>query len=175
MDFAAVQKLDVCSLLKAEEVAAVQGSPVRQTKSSTLADGKFLIRQCFYETVDFNQSVNLTLTVPDPNASTQLSPAAFWKEKFAPYQTGAVAREAGEKSREPRGEEEGERRDPPKKIEGIGDEAFWMGPDALYVLRGDVYLRVSLGGADSAETKIKKAITLMKPAVARLSSSGSLP
>ncbi len=174
VDQAALQKLDVCSLLNADEVAAIQSSPVKQAKGSSSGDGRFLTRQCFYETTDFNSSVNLALTSRDPSSPTQLSPGAFWKEKFAPYRSGAPAEETTGRAREDSGDAEGERHDPPKKIEGVGDEAFWMGPDALYVLHRDVYLRLSVGGSDSAEIKIKKATELMKSALGRLAAAISV-
>lgn len=172
---AILQTLDVCSLLRADEVAAIQGFPVKQSKSNISADGKFLTRQCFYEMNDFNRSVNLALTSRDPNSATPLSPGALWKEKFASYRTGAREEEKDEKPRATAGEEEGERHDPPQKVEGLGDDAFWMGPDALYVLHGDVFLRLSVGGNDSPEIKLRKAKDLMKPALARLAALGSNP
>ena len=58
---------------------------------------------------------------------------------------------------------------PPKKIPGIGDEAYWTaGPGgALYVLKGDAFIRISLGGSDDEETKIEKSKALASKALAR--------
>lgn len=175
VEAAILQTLDVCSLLSANEVAAIQGSPVKQSKSNISGDGKFLTRQCFYEANDFNRSVNLALTSRDPSSGTPLSPGALWKERFASYRTGARKEEKEEKPRATVGEEEGERHDPPQKVEGLGDDAFWMGPDALYVLHGDVFLRLSVGGNDSPDVKLRNATDLMKSALARLAALGSNP
>ncbi len=161
----ASKKLDVCSLLKADEVSDLQGSPIKQVKSSAFSNGQFLVSQCYYETSDPSQSVNLALTVKDPNSKTGLSPREFWERKFAPQAAG----EAEEKPKD-EGEAE-EERHPPSKIAGVGDDAYWMGRDALYVLRGDAYLRLSIGGPDSTETKIEKARKLIAPALVRLSAS----
>jgi hypothetical protein len=54
---------------------------------------------------------------------------------------------------------------PPKKIEGIGDEAFWASNrfgGVLYVLKGDAFISISLGGPDSEQTKIDKSKALAK-------------
>ena len=69
-----------------------------------------------------------------------------------------------------RGEEE---HAPPKKISGVGDEAFWFGSrvgGALYVLKGekDLFIRISVGGADNEETKINKSKALAQKALKRL-------
>jgi hypothetical protein len=53
----------------------------------------------------------------------------------------------------------------------VGDEAFWSASSvggALYVLKGDRYLRISVGGAGNAETKLKKSKTLALNALRRL-------
>ena len=60
---------------------------------------------------------------------------------------------------------------PPKKIGGIGEEAFWSGGrfgGALYVLKGDLFIRISVGGPDNEETKIEKSKTLAQKALDRL-------
>jgi hypothetical protein len=60
---------------------------------------------------------------------------------------------------------------PPRPIEGLGQEAFWVSNRAsgvLYVLRGHAYLRLSVGGPDTEEAKLKKAIALARKALPRL-------
>ena len=68
-----------------------------------------------------------------------------------------------------RGEEE--KSIPPKKIDGVGDEAFWIGNrvgGALYVLKKDAFIRISIGGPDNEESKIKKLKALAEKALPRL-------
>ncbi len=166
---APARKLDACDLLKADEITAIQGSPIKETKSSAFSNGKFRVSQCFYEALEPGKSINLAVTSSDPDSSAKISPGAFWKEKFAPYRGGATERE------ETRAEGEKEERLPPKRIERLGDDAYWMGRDALYVLKGDVYVRLSIGGADSVETKIEKARTLMAHVLGRLSTPTPKP
>ena len=57
------------------------------------------------------------------------------------------------------------------KIDGLGDEAFWTGTrvgGALYVLKGNCYIRISVGGAGSPEQKIEKSKTLAADVLKRL-------
>ena len=60
---------------------------------------------------------------------------------------------------------------PPRPVEGVGDEAFWTGGavgGALYVLKGDTYLRISIGGPDDQAARIERAKVLARKAIARL-------
>jgi len=65
-------------------------------------------------------------------------------------------------------------RDPAEELatgSGIGDEAFWTGNrvgGVLYVLKKDVFIRVSLGGSDTPETRINKSKALAEKALGRL-------
>jgi hypothetical protein len=58
-------------------------------------------------------------------------------------------------------------------VPGAGEEAFWTGDPrtgSLYVLDGDVVLRVSVGGvADEAE-RLQRSLILAKAALERLKS-----
>jgi hypothetical protein len=60
---------------------------------------------------------------------------------------------------------------PPKKIESIREEAFWTSNrfgGILYVLKGDAFISISVGGADDEDTKIKKSKALAQKALQRL-------
>lgn len=170
-------KFDVCGLIKNAEIEAVQGSPVTETKSSGHSDGGFRASQCFYAAND-NKSVSLAVTQSDPDSPAKRSPRDFWKETFGRYENEEKEREADKAKRESlreqsrsRGEEE--ERKPPKRIDGVGDEAFWSGSGvggALYVLKKDkdVFIRISVGGSDNEETRINKSKTLAQKALDRL-------
>ena len=59
----------------------------------------------------------------------------------------------------------------PEKIAGVGDDAYWEASGiagALYVLKQDVILRISVGGASDIKTKLEKSKTLAQKALARL-------
>ena len=52
--------------------------------------------------------------------------------------------------------EDEERKVPPEKIDGVGEEAYWSGTrfgGALYVLKKNFIVRVSVGGGDKEEIK----------------------
>ena len=82
--------------------------------------------------------------------SGEKDPKEWWKQTFH-RDEGEKEEHGGEGERER--EEEG-KRTPPKKIDGLGDEAFWVASPvggAMYVLKGDVYLRLSTGGREQFE------------------------
>ena len=69
------------------------------------------------------------------------------------------------------GEQDEEKGAPPKKVDGIGDAAYWsanrMG-GALYVLKNDVFIRVSVGGPEAEDAMIKRCKALAEKALSRL-------
>jgi hypothetical protein len=168
-------KLIACSLITQDEVAAVQGYPIKETTSSARRDGSFLLSQCFYTAGEFSKSVSVAVTQPDANKPdlNKRTPKDFWNETFGRY-SGNEEKERDNASKETpsaRRPEEAEKEVsvPPKKIPGIGDEAYWtVGPGgALYVLKDNAFIRISLGGSDSEETKIEKSKALASKALAR--------
>jgi hypothetical protein len=59
----------------------------------------------------------------------------------------------------------------PRKIDGLGDEAYWIGDErmgALNVLHGNRSLTVSVGGGGDQETKIKKCGEVARMILGRL-------
>jgi hypothetical protein len=159
--------LDACSLITKEEVESVQKAPINGAKSNQRSDGTFRISQCYYTAADFSKSVSLSLIQKDPDQRSARAPKDFWKEKFGRYSSDKE-NDKGNEEREPRGEEE--QSAPPRKISGIGDEAFWAGNrfgGILYVLKGDAFISISLGGTDEEETRIKKSKALAEKALQR--------
>ena len=149
-------KLDACSLIPKNEIEAVQGSPVKETKSSERSDGDFRVSQCFYTTAEFSRSVTLAVFQKSPPQESKRSPIEFWKHTFGRYAEKERADKKEKETRETHEEEEGA---PPRKIDDVGDEAFWV-PNrfggVLYVLKGDAFFSISIGGADSEQVKIDK-------------------
>jgi len=154
-------RLDACGLITTQEIEAIQGSPIKETKSSARSDAAFLVSQCFYTAAEFSKSVSLAVMQRDPGRPTTTSPKDFWKERFGRYSGEEKERDKAEK----------EESVPPKKIEGIGEEAFWASNrfgGVLYVLKGDAFVSISLGGSDSEEIKLDKSKTLAQKALRRL-------
>jgi hypothetical protein len=145
---------DVCTLLTKEEVQAVQGEAFKDTKASQKTGAGLAMGQCYFELPTPVNSIVLTVT---RKAEGGRNPAESWKEIF----------HAEKSSRKKEEEEEKE----PLKIEGIGDEAFWTGSrvgGALYVLKGNCYIRISVGGAGDQAQKIEKSKRLAESVLKRL-------
>ena len=164
-------KIDPCGLISAEEVQAIQGSPIKDIKPSEQSDGSFRIAQCFYNAETFNKSVSLAVTQSDPASAKARNPKDFWKETFGRYE-GEVKEEKGDQEkRESLREQDEEKGRPPKKLEGIGDAAYWtanrMG-GALYVLKDDVFIRISVGGPESEDAEINRCKALAEKALSHL-------
>ena len=89
--------------------------------------------------------MNLAFIQADPNEPNKRTPKDFWKEKFDPYANEAPKANRGEKEQE----------SAPKKISGLGDDAYWASNrfgGMLYVLKGDAIISISLGGTEYSRT-----------------------
>lgn len=164
--------IEACSLITNDEVQKIVGSPVTDTKPSTSSDASFRFSQCFYNAQIFNHSVSLAVTERNPTSPTARDPKVLWKESFSRFEGEAAEREGDEEKKKSMGEDEEEGRgSPPKKIEGTGDDAWWTANrtgGALYVLKGNVMIRISVGGPDTEKEKIDKSKALAAKAVSRL-------
>jgi len=117
--------------------------------------------------------VSLSVTQRDPSSLDGRDPKTFWGETFGHYGKDKKESEtgnSGERAR-PRSEEGEKESVPPKEIEGIGKEAFWASNrfgGILYVLKGDAFISISLGGSDNEERKLQKSKALAEKALKRL-------
>ena len=160
---------DVCGLITVDEIQTIQGSPMRESKNSARADGGFRVSQCFYTATEFSKSVNLAVVERDPDHPGKRSARDFWKEKFDRY--SGQSKEDDERDKTSERKEEKEESVRPKKIDGIGEQAFWVSNrfgGVLYVLKGDVFMSIGLGGTDDEETKLNKSKVLAQKALQRL-------
>jgi hypothetical protein len=127
-------KVDACALITKEEITATQESPITETKSSFSSNGNSRISQCFYTATVFSKSINLTVTQRDADAPGKHSSKDFWRETF-----GQSSGEEREQDRDARENEQERPITSPKKVDGIGDEAYWSAAgSALYLLKKDV-------------------------------------
>ena len=160
----AAGKVDACTLLTSADIQAVQGEPLKTTKPSQQAGHEFVINVCYYELPTPSNSVSLSLAQPNPDKKDSVR--EFWENTFGDSEHGRK-----EKEREGEGEGEIEEGAPPRKIAGLGQEAFWFSSPiggVLYVLKGDHYIRLSVGGKGTSEAKLNKSKALAKKAIARL-------
>jgi hypothetical protein len=163
---AAARAFDACSLLTNAEIRAVQRDPVASTKSTEPQRERFAVSQCFFTLTPFSKSISLEVTRRRPGERE--GPRDYWKQLFkpGPWKEKDSNREKSE------GEEEGEKSSsPPRRVRGVGDDAYWVGPPivgGLYVLVGDSYFRISIGGPDTEPVKIAKLSKLARNAARRL-------
>lgn len=144
-----------CTLLTKEEAQAVQGEPFKATKPTQHSAGGLSVSQCYFELPTPVNSIVLTVT---RKAEGGTDPTQSWREIFH-------REESARKKEEKEGEKE------PLKVEGVGDEAFWTGNrvgGALYVLKGNCYIRISVGGAGDQAQKIENSKKLALAVLNRL-------
>ena len=147
---------DACSFLTKEETEKVQGEAFKDTKASRKSAAGLTVSQCYFELPTTVNSVVLTVTQRGTGDDAR-EPKESWQDIFHREKA------SGKK-------EEGEEKEP-QKVEGVGDEAFWAGNrvgGALYVLKGNAYIRISVGGAGDQTQKIEKSKTLAQSVLERL-------
>jgi hypothetical protein len=149
--------IDACALLTSEEIESVQGEPIKETKSSRKSDGGLAVSQCYFALPTFVNSISLRV-VQKSGGPDGRDPKQVWEETFAPDKLQDLEREGGKKKLAP------------QRIADLGDAAFWIGSPAggLYALKGNSYIRISVGGAGDQETKIKKSKDLAEMVLKRL-------
>jgi len=126
-------------------------------KSGATSKGKLSVSQCYFELPTFSNSISLQVVQRGIGAEAS-DPKQVWNDMFHKEQPPPV-------------DEGARRKEPPERLEGLGDEAFWAGNEkigALYVLKGSCYIRVSVGGGDDKPTRIKKSRDLAQMALKRL-------
>jgi hypothetical protein len=186
--------LDACSLLTSTDIAAILGEPLHELKPSTQATGKMNMSQCVFVTQNFAKSASLAVATPGAEDSDARNLRAFWRNQFhsprkqeeerrpasikSPAKSAFTSpREApeskaitSESARESDSEAEDDARKP-RPISALGEEAYWVGSPlagALYVLQGDLFLRISVGGIPKESTRIAKSKSLATAILPRL-------
>ncbi|MEY2495797.1 MAG: hypothetical protein QOJ45_2289 [Verrucomicrobiota bacterium] len=147
------------------------GSPIKDAKNSERSTEGLRLSQCFYTAAEFSSSVSLAVTQTDAANPGKQSARGFWKETFGRYSKPEEDRDQEKEKKDKPGREEEKEAAPPKKVEGIGEEAYWSSTrvgGTLYVLKNDAFLRISVGGSDSDENRLKKCKALGEKALPRL-------
>lgn len=148
---AAAAATDACALLPPQEIAAVQGETPSQSTATARDEGPLHVSGCVFVLPTFARSIALEVTRGAPGAVRKR-----WRRLFHSRQ---------------RGEEGEEQKAGPERVRGLGDEAYWLAEKpsgALYVLRRNAILRISLGGPDAREAKVARARVLLGKALRRL-------
>jgi hypothetical protein len=151
---------DICALIEKSEIASVQGQPVRSVAPSSYTSDGLTFSQCYYTVMSDDGSKNLSVHLQVIRSAAK-SPGRnlvrdFWEKLKR------------EKDRSAEEEREGGK---PMLVSGLGDEAFWMGNNlmgAIYALKKDKIVRISVGGPGDAKTRIEKCKTLAQKSLQRL-------
>jgi hypothetical protein len=154
---------DVCGLLTSDDIKAVQGEAVRESKPSRRAGTDFAVSSCFYATPTFTKSVSLEVT---RKGASSRSVREFWKANFA---AALDKREQKNERRKKQGKPQAG--EPARPVAGIGEEAYWISTNAnstLYAFKNDTLVRISIGGMDTEQARMQKIKTLAEKALARL-------
>ena len=155
---APARPVDACRLLNGEEIRTIQSVPLRESKASLDRSKSLTFAQCVFATTDLARSVSVTVI----SGSDGDAALGYWKRTFHPERSEAQLKAATRK------------KDLPRAIDVGADEAFWTGDrrtGALYVLRGDLVLRISVGGVTEEEERIRRSRAIAKIALGRLFSN----
>lgn len=183
-----------CRLLTSADVRELQGEEPAEAQGSEHLAGGLNMSQCFYRLPTFSKSVNLEVVRAAPGSAHDAL-KEFWRERFHPAaveererererkeeherehaaelkrekERGQV-REGGHAEEKEKGEEGEDSR--PRSVKGVGEEAYWSGNQitaALSVLGKGAVVRISVGGPEDQEAKIKKASELARKVLAQL-------
>ncbi len=153
--------VDACSLLTPAEIHAVLGETPADPKGTSQSSGGLLLFECVFGAAS-RRAISVAVAGPASSGPARLTPREFWERQF---------HQSEDNGRDGRGEPEGHAENRPRPIAGIGDEAFWAGnriAGALYVLRRDTFLRISIGGIANEQERIEKSKALARAAIRRL-------
>ncbi|MBA3762928.1 MAG: hypothetical protein H0X04_06220 [Chthoniobacterales bacterium] len=151
--------VDACQLLSPAEVRALLGEELTNAAPSRSSDGALDVAQCHVQVPTFINSLIISVTRRAAGANGR-DPREFWREKI----------ERGEEA-EAEGEREGEHERRPDAVEGLGEDAvWWRSPvgGALYVLKGDCFLTVSVGTTTEPDKRKERAIAVAHAIVPKL-------
>lgn len=172
-------KPDICALITKEEIQIIQKEAVKEVKSSAQTFDNRLTTQCFYLLTTYSKSISIQVTQASPGNAEKANLLDFWKEKFH-SRTEMESESERESEREnERENEKGKKKEIKKaiqssgfeKIPNLGDESFLVGNQitrALYVLKKNNIIRISIGGAEKEQVKTQKLKSLAAKLINRL-------
>ena len=122
--------------------------------------------QCLFRTASPSKSVSLAVA-----SAGSVSPRAFWQKQFHSGKPESEEKEKDKPAAERKNARQEEESTLPRMIKGVGEQAYWVGSPmvgALYVLEGDTFLRISVGGVREEAARIQKSVALARLALKRL-------
>ncbi len=173
----ASRKVEACSLLTNEEIEAIQGEAIKETKPGVQLSGGMVMSQCLFRTPTAAKSVSLEVATINSANSSPPAPRQFWRNQFHARDLKEKERRADARPAKGSAAELEKEDHKPRRISGVGEEAYWVSngvTGVLYVLQGDVFLRISIGGIREESARIEKSKALASAAAARLRSGESI-
>jgi hypothetical protein len=178
----AVPKSATCALLSGADIREVQGEEATDAQGSEHVAGGLVMSQCFYRLPTFSKSVSLEVVRAGPASQATDAVKEYWRQKFQSGEGEGRERERGRREREEESEREkasgqvregghterereGEEETSARRVSGVGDEAYWAGGEqggALFVLKKDTVISVSVGGTEDEAERIGKAKALVQ-------------
>jgi hypothetical protein len=149
-----------CAIVSREAVARIQKAPVVSEKESASGGRSVENRSCYFQAEPFSKSVSLEWTRDrEPGAARRQ-----WDSLFH-----------GTSAEGDRGKEENEeRRAAPRRVEEVGEEAYWVSSHAggaIYAWGSGAFVRVSVGGEGTDEEKRGRASSIAREALASLAAA----
>jgi len=159
------QPIDPCKLLTGEDIKSVQGDTLEETEPGTEPSVHGLEQAlCLYRTSTPVKSVSIAVA---SGARKQLR--EYWRKQF--HRGAERQEEAQPDAGKNKSGREDHEESTPRIVNGVGEEAYWVGNrmiGVLYVLRGNTFLRVSVGGVRDEAARMEKSVALARAALKRL-------
>lgn len=149
--------IDACSLLTPQEVESIIGEPVTNAQPSAKSESGLDVSQCYVGVTTAVNSISLVV-IQKGTGPGMRDPKGVWEETF-------------EKEHADEEAEEGRERKKPEKIEQLGDAAYWIASpigSALYVLKVNTSIRISVGGAADQAAKLERSKAIARLVLPRL-------
>ena len=147
--------LNVCGLLTSSNIQAAQGEQLKDTKATVQPSGRTVLLQCLFRTTTESKSISLAVSVPSQDSPIN-SARELWRQQFHHAEHAHEGEPESEKAR---------------RIAGVGNEAFWITSPvtgALYVLCGQTFFRISVGGVRQEGERLLKSRALAEQVAKQL-------
>src|SRR5205085_7236793 len=101
-------KIPACTLITTDEVGAIQGATITDTKSSAGPSGGLIMSQCYYSAKEPNKSVSIAVIQPSAKSLSGAETRDYWASTFGRFAQGSLGSDEGkdQKLGETRAEEE---------------------------------------------------------------------
>lgn len=181
-----------CRLLSAADIREAQGEEPTDAQGTEHSAQAVASSQCLYRLPTFTKSVVLEVFRPTPDAPAGALDE-FWRRSFSAdaikgrerenelreelkrrreeavksAQESGQSREGGRKMKEPKAGVE----TPPRRVPGVGDEAYWTGNRMTVTLsarKKDAAVSLTVGGPDEHPLKVRKAAELARKVLKQL-------